>query len=216
MSIRKARKNGLEIELINEFRTIEKFAKELGPAVSIFGSARTGPATPSYQLAYDIAALLAVARYSILSGGGPGIMRAANAGAQSVGGHSVGINIALPFESLDISQQDTSLLFSEFFTRKKALLHYSEAFVFLPGGVGTLDETFELLMLMQTGKLEQRPVVLIDSSFWAGLLEWMRAQVLDRGLISEDDFANLAVFDSPEDAVNHVTSRSHRNRTEFV
>lgn len=206
----------MEIRLINEFRTIAAFSERLGPAVSIFGSARASPATPSYQLAYDVAALLAAARYSVLSGGGPGVMRAANAGARSVGGHSVGINIALPFEPLDLSMQDTSLLFSEFFTRKLALLHHSEAFVFLPGGVGTLDEAFELLTLMQAGKLDRRPVALIDRSFWSGLLEWMRAQVLGRGLIGDDDFRQLAAFDAPEDAVNHVTSGLHRRRMEFA
>ena len=206
----------MEIQLINEFRTIREFSERLGPAVSIFGSARAGPDTPPCQLAYDVAALLAAARYSVLSGGGPGVMRAANAGARSDGGHSVGINIALPFEPLDISQQDTSLLFSEFFTRKQALLHYSEAFVFLPGGMGTLDEAFELLTLMQTGKLERRPVVLIDRSFWSGLLEWIRAQVLSRGFIGEDDFTHLAVFDSPEDAANCVRSGLCRSGTEFI
>ena len=206
----------MEIQLINEFRTIREFSENLGPAVSILGSARSGPATPPCRLAYDVAALLAAARYSVLSGGGPGVMRAANAGARSVGGHSVGINIALPFETLDTSQQDTSLLFSEFFTRKQALLHYSEAFVFLPGGMGTLDEAFELLTLMQTGKLERRPVVLIDQSFWSGLLEWMRAQVLSRGFIGEDDFTHLAVFDAPEDAVNCVRSGLRRSGTEFI
>ena len=206
----------MEIQLINEFRTIREFSENLGPAVSILGSARAGPATPPCQLAYDVAALLAAARCSVLCGGGPGVMRAANAGARSVGGHSVGINIALPFEPLDMSQQDASLLFSEFFTRKQALLHYSEAFVFLPGGMGTLDEAIELLTLMQTGKLERRPVVLIDRSFWSGLLEWMRVQVLSRGFIGGDDFTQLAVFDAPEDAVNCVRSGLRRSGTEFI
>ena len=206
----------MEIQLINEFRTIREFSENLGPAVSILGSARSGPAAPPCQLAYDVAALLAAARCSVLCGGGPGVMRAANAGARSVGGHSVGINIALPFEPLDMSQQDASLLFSEFFTRKQALLHYSEAFVFLPGGMGTLDEAIELLTLMQTGKLERRPVVLIDRSFWSGLLEWMRVQVLSRGFIGGDDFTQLAVFDAPEDAVNCVRSGLRRSGTEFI
>ena len=206
----------MEIKLVNEFRTIREFSENLGPAASILGSARTSPAAPACQPAYDVAALRAAARCSVLSGGGPGVMRAANAGARSVGGHSVGISIAPPFEPLDMSQQDTSLPFSEFFTRKRALRHCSEAFVFLPGGMGTLDEAFERLTPMQAGKLEQRPVVLIDRSFWSGLLEWMRVQVLSHGFIGEDDVTHLAVFDAPEDAVNRVRSGLRRSGTEFI
>ena len=115
-----------------------------------------------------------------------------------------------------MSQQDTSPPFSELFTRKQALLHCSDAFVFLPGGMGTLDEAFERLAPMQAGKLEQRPVVLIDRSPWSGLLERIRAQVLSRGLIGEDDVTQLAVLDAPDDAVNRVRSGSRRSGTEFI
>lgn len=194
----------MEVQLINEFRAIEEFSEGLEQSVSIFGSARAIEGSQPYRLAYDVAALLASSGFAVLTGGGRGVMRAANAGAKSVGGHSIGINIDLPFEPLDTSQQDTSLLFSKFFTRKQALLHYSDAFIFLPGGVGTLDEAFELITLIQTGKLKAKPIVLAPRSFWSGLLEWMHAEVKSCGFVTQQDFDLLALCDTPEEIVGQI------------
>ena len=173
----------MDTSLINEFRTVDEFSRKAGKAVSVFGSARIAEGSNYWNQAFEVSALIAGAGYSIITGGGPGVMRAANAGAKSVGGSTVGANIMLPFEPLNTIHQDVSMVFNEFFTRKIVLLGQSEAFVCLPGGVGTLDEMFEILTLVKTERMQARPIILIGRSFWSGLLNWLRDNLIGEGLI---------------------------------
>ena len=151
---------------------------ELGPAVTIFGSARTRPGDPDYRAACETARLLAEAGFSIITGGGPGIMEAANRGARLAGVCSVGLNIELPFEQATNAYVDTNVDFRYFMVRKTMLVKYAQAFVIFPGGFGTTDELFEALTLIQTGKIQNFPVILFGSEYWAGLLDWLRSTVV--------------------------------------
>ena len=183
---------------------------ELGLAVSVFGSARAVPGTRHYELAERISAGLAEAGYTVITGGGPGIMEAANKGAMSANGVSVGLGIELPMEQRLNDHVDIGIEFRYFFVRKTMFVKYSQAFVVLPGGFGTMDELFEALTLVQTGKITKFPIVLVDSSFWSGLLSWIRDTVAAQGKISPADLDLLCIADEPEDVVRIIRA-AHSN-----
>lgn len=176
--------------------------------VSIFGSARTLPDDPVYQAASETAALLARAGFAVITGGGPGIMEAANRGAFEAGGVSVGCNIELPHEQKGNDYTTLSLKFKYFFVRKMMFVKYSDAFIIFPGGFGTLDELFESLTLIQTRKIRNFPVVLYGSDYWGGMIDWIKGPVLSEGKISEEDLRRLHLTDSPAEIVE-IISRSH-------
>ncbi len=184
----------------------EKLAK-IGPCVSIFGSARTEPDHPYYQLGVEIAAKLTQKGYGIITGGGPGIMEAGNKGARATGGKSVGLNIVLPFEQTHNPYIDLDKLinFDYFFVRKVMFLKYAQGFVVLPGGFGTLDELFESLTLIQTRKVAQFPVVLVGTEFWSGLIDWVQKTMLEKEKnINPEDMFLFKVVDTADDAVAHI------------
>jgi uncharacterized protein (TIGR00730 family) len=176
----------------------------VGPAITIFGSARTKDTDPQYALARETAALLGRAGFSIITGGGPGIMEAANRGAVDVGVQSVGCNIELPFEQSINPYVSIPINFRYFFVRKTMFMKYSEGFVIFPGGFGTLDELFEALTLIQTGKVSNFPVILFGSDYWGGLLEWLEVKVLAEGKINQPDLSRLVVTDSPAHAAKLI------------
>jgi len=196
--------------VVQELQKVHEVSERLGAAVSIFGSARVSSASREFSLARAVAYKLAVRGYAVISGGGPGIMRAALEGARAAGAPAIGFNIKLPFEPLDVEQQDISLTFEHFFTRKFAFCRCSDAFVVMPGGMGTLDELFEILTLMQTGKLESRPVALVGSDFWCGLLQWLRTYPVSSSLIGAEEIDAIAVCDSAEDVVAFLAERLGR------
>jgi uncharacterized protein (TIGR00730 family) len=178
--------------------------------VSLFGSARTPVGDPEYELAREMAAMLGAAGFAILTGGGPGAMQAANQGAREVEAKSIGLNIQLPFEQQFNPYLDIALRFHYFFTRKVMFVRYSTAFVVLPGGFGTLDELFEALTLIQTGKILHFPVVLLGSRYWGGLLDWLRATMLPGGKISPADIELLQIADDPAHALAIVERAAER------
>lgn len=173
----------------------------LGPAVSIFGSARTKPEDPNYQKAEKLAALLAKNNFSVITGGGGGIMEAANKGAAEAGGTSIGLNIILPFEQKPNPYATIKLEFKYFFIRKVMFVKYAQAYIILPGGFGTLDELFEAVTLIQTKRIRPFPVILMGSDYWGGLIEWVKARLLADKMISEEDIDILQVMDDPEKIV---------------
>jgi uncharacterized protein (TIGR00730 family) len=193
------------------FRIMSEFVEgfdalaHLPPSVAIFGSARLRPDTPAYDAAVETARLLARAGFGIITGGGPGIMEAANKGAQEGETCSVGCNIELPFEQKSNQYLDISLDFKYFFVRKTMFIKYSSAFIIFPGGFGTLDELFEALTLIQTKKVSHFPLILYDSKFWSGMLDWIRDTLLALGTINEDDFKLLYVSDDPKEICRIVT-----------
>ena len=178
----------------------------LGPCVSVFGSARLTPADPVYDRCVQTVRLLGEAGYGIITGGGPGIMEAANRGAQEVGTPSVGCNIELPFEQAVNEFIDIGIDFRYFFVRKTMFVKYAQAFVIFPGGFGTLDELFEALTLIQTRKVRNFPVILFDTAYWAGMMDWIEGTLLGEGKISKEDFDLIYLTDSPEEVVAHVVS----------
>jgi uncharacterized protein (TIGR00730 family) len=178
----------------------------LGPAVTIFGSARTPEDNPDYQNARALARRLALEGFAIITGGGPGIMEAANRGAVEGGGQSVGCNIELPFEQGTNPYVQIPINFRYFFVRKTMFVKYAEAFVIFPGGFGTLDELFEALTLVQTGKVSNFPIILFDSRYWQGMLDWIKTTLLAEGKISPEDPSLLVVTDSVEEAARIITS----------
>ncbi|GAB4083979.1 TIGR00730 family Rossman fold protein [Myceligenerans cantabricum] len=180
---------------------------EIGPAVSVFGSARTDPAHPDYTHAEEVGRLLVEAGYAVITGGGPGIMEAANKGAHEAGGVSVGLGIELPFEQGVNEHVNLGINFRYFFARKTMFVKYAQGFIVLPGGFGTFDELFEAITLVQTHKVTGFPLVLLGTDYWGGLLDWVRTAVLDRGMISEGDLDLLYLSDDPVDAVEHVIKR---------
>ena len=184
---------------------------ELGSAVSVFGTARAQPGTPEYEQAEAIARGLAEAGYAVITGGGPGVMEAANKGAATSGGVSVGLGIELPMEQGLNDYVEIGVEFRYFFVRKTVFIKYSQAFVVLPGGFGTLDELFEALTLVQTGKITRFPIVLVGTDYWSGLLSWIRERVLAGGMISEGDQELLIVADDPAEVVN-IIKRAHAQR----
>ena len=177
---------------------------ELGPAVAVFGSARTAPAHPYYAKAVELGGALVRAGYAVITGGGPGAMEAANRGASLAGGTSVGLGIELPFETGLNDHVDLGINFRYFFVRKTMFVKYSAGFVVLPGGVGTLDELFEAVTLIQTGKITNFPIVLLGRDYWAPLLSWLRDTLLAQGMISAGDLELMRVTDDVEEAVSWV------------
>src|SRR6266498_1716028 len=174
---------------------------ELGKAVSIFGSSRAKPGTEEYELAEKVAAGLARAGYAVITGGGPGVMEAANKGAAGAGGVSVGLGIELPVEQGLNDFVEIGIEFRYFFVRKTVFIKYSQAFVVLPGGFGTLDELFEALTLVQTGKITKFPIVLVGRASWSGLLSWLKETMLARANIGPVEFTLISVVDDPEEVV---------------
>lgn len=191
-------------QIMAEF--VEGFEKlaSIPPSVSIFGSARTKPDHPDYVLATDIAERLSNSGFSVVSGGGPGIMEAVNKGAYAGKSQSVGLNIALPHEQASNEFQNLSLTFRHFFARKVMFVKYASAYVVLPGGFGTLDELAEILALVQTGKTRRIPIVLVNSAFWDGLLKWFRQTLVKRGNISPDDLNLFQLVDKPQEVVEAI------------
>jgi uncharacterized protein (TIGR00730 family) len=177
---------------------------ELGVAVSVFGSARTRPGTAEYKLAEEIAAELCRAGYAVITGGGPGIMEAANKGASEAGGVSVGLGIELPLESGLNGYVNVGVEFRYFFVRKTVFVKYSQAFVVLPGGFGTLDELFEALTLVATGKITMFPIVLVGSEYWSGLLDWLKDTLLAGGNIDPGELALLRIADDADEVVKII------------
>ena len=189
-------------EFVNGFERMST----IGPCVSIFGSARTKEDNPYYQLAVDVARSIAEAGYGVITGGGPGIMEAGNRGASLAGGTSVGLNIDLPFEQHDnpYIDSDKSLDFDYFFVRKVMFVKYSQGFVVMPGGFGTLDELFEAITLIQTNKIEKFPIILVGTSFWKGLIEWIENTMLTAGNIGLNDMELIHIVDTKEEVVEII------------
>jgi uncharacterized protein (TIGR00730 family) len=199
------------MRIMSEF--IEGFdvLADVQKGVTIFGSARTGPDDPMYQASQETARLLAEAGFSILTGAGPGIMEAANKGARAGGGRSIGCNIELPFEQGANPFVDTLINFRYFFVRKTMFIKYSNAFIIFPGGFGTLDELFEALTLIQTGKIYHFPVILFGRHYWAGLLRWLRSRALVEKKISPGDLDLIIVTDDPVEATNAVVAAHNKH-----
>ncbi|MDK8470444.1 TIGR00730 family Rossman fold protein [Corynebacterium accolens] len=190
-------------EFVAGFDALAKLPK----AVTVFGSARTKPEDASYQMAEELGRKLAECAYAVITGGGPGIMEAANKGAHEGDGLSVGLGIELPHEQGLNKYVDLGLNFRYFFARKTMFLKYSQAFVCLPGGMGTMDEFFEVLCMVQTGKVTNYPIVLMGTEYWSGLLEWMKNTLAAGGYINEDDQELLLLTDDPDEAVAHIIER---------
>ncbi|MEK9957308.1 MAG: TIGR00730 family Rossman fold protein [Flavobacteriaceae bacterium] len=191
-------------EFVNGYETLSA----IGPCVSIFGSARTKADTPHYELAVSIAKAITENGYGIITGGGPGIMEAANKGAQLAKGVSVGLNINLPFEQninpyIDIDKQMT---FEYFFVRKVMFVKYAQGFIVLPGGIGTLDELFEAFTLIQTEKIQRFPIILVGSEYWRDLIEWIKNTLLKEKYISEEDLDLIEVVDTAEEVVTSLSN----------
>jgi len=183
----------------------EKLSK-IGPCVSIFDSARTKPGEEYYELSEEVAFKLTQNGYGVITGGGPGIMEAGNKGAHRGKGTSVGLNIELPFEQHDNPwiDKDKNLVFDYFFVRKVMFVKYSQGFIVMPGGFGTLDELFEAITLIQTKKIGRFPIVLVGSSFWSGLLDWIKNTLLEQGNISETDLKLFRIVDTADEAIEHL------------
>ena len=196
-------------EIIAEFVTATERLQAIQPGVSIFGSARMTPDHPYYKLAEDIARRLSEAGFSVISGGGPGIMEAVNKGAYAAASPSVGLNIQLPHEQSENAFQDISHTFQHFFARKVMFVKLSCAFVMMPGGFGTLDELMEVLTLVQTGKIRKVPVILVNSAYWKGLMDWIRGQLLTDGMIGADDPDLMRVIDDPKAVVDAIFDHYH-------
>lgn len=191
-------------QIMAEF--VEGFERlsQIKPSVSIFGSARTPVDHPYYKLTEDIALLLSDAGFSVVSGGGPGIMEAANKGAFAGKSPSIGLNIVLPHEQTTNPYQNISLNFRHFFSRKVMFVKYASAYVVLPGGFGTLDEMMEILTLVQTHKTRQIPVILVHKPFWEGLLAWFRSTLVTEGVISPEDLNLMQIVDTPQEVVDAI------------
>ena len=177
---------------------------EMGNAVTIFGSARVQPNNPYYKKAEYLAHRLAEEGFSVITGGGPGIMEAGNRGAAEAGGKSVGMNIHLPFEQKPNPYANINIEYNYFFIRKVMFVKYAMAYVVLPGGFGTLDELFEALTLIQTRRIKSFPVILMGSEFWQGIIDWLKSTVLREGNISQDDLAIIEIIDDPEEVVKYI------------
>ena len=190
--------------IMSEFVEATQRLSAIRPAVSIFGSARTAPDSPYYTLTESIARQLSDAGFSVISGGGPGIMEAANRGAFYGKSPSVGLNIQLPHEQTTNEYQDISQSFRHFFARKYMFVRFANAYVVMPGGFGTLDELLEALTLIQTGKSRRIPIILVHSPFWSGLIDWFRSTLVSEGVISPEDVDLIQVIDKPEDVVEAI------------
>ena len=191
-------------EIMAEFVGATEKLKQITPAVSIFGSARTKPAHPYYKLTEAIALQLSNAGFSVISGGGPGIMEAANKGAFAGRGTSVGLNIELPFEQTGNPYQDISQNFQHFFMRKVMFVKYASAYVVMPGGFGTLDELMEVITLVQTGKTRKIPIILVGKAFWTGLLDWLKQTLVAEGMAGAEDLELIQLIDEPNAIVEAI------------
>lgn len=191
-------------EFVNGYEKLSK----IGPCVSIFGSARTKPDHKYYKLAVEMATKIVDHGYGVITGGGPGIMEAGNKGAHNAGGTSVGLNIELPFEQNNnpYIDRDKSLDFDYFFVRKVMFVKYSQGFVVMPGGFGTLDELFEAITLIQTNKIEKFPIILLGIDFWGGLMDWIKATLLEAGNISEKDLDLIHLVDTTDEVITILDS----------
>ena len=203
-------------EFVDGFEAMSK----IGPCISIFGSARTEVGNPYYNLAVEVARQLSEEGFGIISGGGPGIMEAANKGARMAGGKSVGLNISLPFEQMPNSyiDRDKSLDFQYFFVRKTIFTKYSQGFIMMPGGFGTMDEFFEIITLVQTRKVATIPLVLVGKKYWQGLIDWIKSSMLeDERNISPTDLDLFTLVDTPEEAVEYILDfyRTHKLNPNF-
>jgi len=193
-------------EFVDSFETLS----QVGPGVTIFGSARTGPEDPYYQASVAIGRELARNNLAVITGGGPGIMEAANRGAALEKGKSVGLNIELPFEQKGNRYANVPLYFHYFFSRKVCFVKYSIAFIFMPGGFGTLDEFFEVLTLVQTERIPRFPLILFGKTYWSGLLHWAKTTVEKRKFISPGDLDLVTVTDDPKEAITIITDYMRR------
>jgi uncharacterized protein (TIGR00730 family) len=191
-------------KILGEFVDGVESLHDLGPAVSIFGSARIRPDDPLYRKAEEIAALFVKHKFAVITGGGGGVMEAANKGAAEAGGSSVGLNIRLPFEQKPNRFATVQLEFKYFFIRKVMFIKYAEAYIVLPGGFGTLDELTEVVTLIQTQRIKPFPIILVGTDYWAGLIDWMKARLLKDHMISAKDLDILQVMDDPEEVVRTV------------
>jgi uncharacterized protein (TIGR00730 family) len=201
---KKARESWHLLTIMAEFIESTERLSELPSAVSIFGSARTKEGTKFYDLSIQIARQLSDAGFAVLSGGGPGIMEAANRGAHDGKSPSVGLNILLPHEQGNNKWQDIAINFRHFFARKVAFVRYADAYVVMPGGFGTLDEMSEVLTLIQTGTIQRIPVILVGTEFWAGLLDWFRNTLVTDGMIHADDMNLIQVIDDPRQILEAI------------
>ena len=199
-----------EARILEELRMGFDALGHVGAAVSVFGSARTPPDHPEYLLAEETARLLGNDGFAIITGGGPGIMEAANKGAKESHAQSIGLNIELPFEQGLNEYVELGLEFHYFFTRKVMFVRYASGFVVFPGGYGTLDETFESLTLIQTGKIRHFPLVLVGTGYWEGLADWLRERMLGEGKISPEDMDLFVVTDDPQEVLRVVQEAQHR------
>jgi hypothetical protein len=202
-----ARAAGIFLEFMRGFRRLHF----VGPCVTVFGSARFGESHPFYALARTTGSGLARAGFNVMTGGGPGIMEAANRGAREAGGYTIGCNIVLPQEQKPNPYLDLMLEFRHFFVRKVMLVKYSQAFVALPGGIGTMDEVFETLTLIQTDKIVDFPVVLMGVEYWQPLLDWLRAKMVAEKTIGVEDLGLLRLTDSAEEAVSMIVERTRES-----
>lgn len=200
----KARESWHMFTIMAEFIESTERLSALGPAVTIFGSARIKPENPYYQQCVDVAKRLSDEGFAVISGGGPGIMEAANRGAFEGSSASVGLNIELPHEQKTNPWQNISLNFRHFFARKVSFVKYADAYIIFPGGFGTMDELMEVLTLMQTGKSKRIPVILVGTSFWQGFLDWIRSQMAEMGLIEDKDLNLVQVIDEPANIVDAI------------
>jgi len=191
-------------KIMGEFVDGVESLHDIGPAVSIFGSARSEPDDPVYQKAEEIAALFAKNDFAVITGGGGGVMEAANKGAAREGGASIGLNISLPFEQKPNPYANVELEFNYFFIRKVMFVKYAQAYIALPGGYGTLDEVFESVTLVQTRRIKPLPIILVDSEYWSGVKDWIMEKLLDAKRISPEDIDILQIMDDPEEIVKTV------------
>lgn len=191
-------------KIMGEFVEGVEALHDLGPAVSIFGSARILPEDPIYKKTEDIAALFARNDFAVITGGGGGVMEAANKGAAKAGGTSAGLNIHLPFEQKPNEYANVRLEFNYFFIRKVMFIKYATAYIVMPGGFGTLDELFEVLTLVQTHRIKPLPVILVESQYWGGLKDWIEARLLAEKRVSEKDMAIFQILDEPQEIVEYV------------
>lgn len=201
--------------ILSEFVDGFESMMNIGPSVSIFGSARIKPATQYYNLAIDVAQAVSKRGFAIITGGGPGIMEAANKGTQAISGNSCGLCIDLPFESAPNIYIDPKYLlrFRYFFVRKVMFIRYAQGYVFMPGGYGTLDELFEALTLIQTQKIHPFPIYMLGKEYWSGLMDWLKTRMLDEGCISEEDLTMMQITDDPEEVANGIERHFQRHRS---
>lgn len=202
--------------IVSEFVDGFESMTTIGPSVSIFGSARLPPESPYYKLGIDVAEHVARKGFAIITGGGPGIMEAANKGAQMANGKSCGLGVDLPFEA-DLNpfiDRKYRLNFRYFFVRKVMFIRYAQGYVFLPGGFGTMDELFEALTLIQTDKIHPFPIYLMGKEYWKGLIEWMRSTMLGERCVTENDLKLITMTDDPEEVANGIERHYQRDRAQ--